>query len=321
MMIMNSISRFSNYGMTNTDQMIKKIAGNPFAVTTVLKVARKIFAAFDIYYSGEVKVRGMTEAMHGTIQIGEFYSTYKNMMFWINLFSKDSLDKELLQESLHSSLCESSTKGRSIVKTRNLAENVMTEVMQQNAFHSKSEVYEAIRSSLEKRDLTPEIAQKIAEKVSVQQKKRSFVQLIYMACFTVTDFADNIFTLKRWQLLDLSYISGSTGCQSSPTCQYVTSLAPGKVLGTIATVGLMFAVGNSTYRTVNQGFKYSNAKQQKDKNEAYQELRYAFLDLFSGGIDLVTTAAPLVYTLSPGTIVALDLISHGMGLVYIMLRY
>lgn len=318
-MFINSISRLTNYAMTSTDQMIKKIVSNPFAVSTVLKLSRNIFAGFDLYYAGKVRQRGITDAMHGALQLAEFYTTYRNMMYWINLFSKDSIDKELLTKTLQSSMSVAEKKGIRPAKDNALAENVLTEVYSREAYHSKDEVYQAISASLEKNGYTSANAQKIAKEVTIQQKQRSLVQLIYMTCFTVTDLADNFFTLKRWQMIELSDVAASIGCRSK-ACKYIFSLSVGQVLGSIASVGLIFAVGNSTYRTINERFKYSKAKDENEKKESYQELRNAVIDLVSGGIDLGTTAAPLFYAFNPPALLALDLISNGMGLVYFMVR-
>ena len=93
--------------MTHLDDAVKKIAGNPAAVKKALQFTTKTFEAIDLYYGSQIHSSEIAHTMKGTIDIIVFYGTYKNLIFWLNQFSKESIDQETLRKSIYVSLSAS----------------------------------------------------------------------------------------------------------------------------------------------------------------------------------------------------------------------
>lgn len=157
-----------------------------------------------------------------------------------------------------------------------------------------------------------------SEKAITQQKTRPMIQLIYKACFTIVDLGNNIVTLKKWNILDLSHFAARIG-RRSPVAMFAVNLGISVCLKVVASAGLILVVGHAASRSIHYGIKYSRSEGQM-KKETYQELRNALLDLFSAGSDLAGTAAPLLFTLNPSLFVAISLFSKSTGLVCILVR-
>lgn len=320
MRLIDSISRTVNYGMTSVDHTIKKIATTPSAVKKVLQIAGKTFAAFDLYHTGIIQKREITHVMKGTTDLIEFYGSYKNLMYWVNLFSKESIDQEVLQKSIDSSLSASHLNTNDIKKQKKLAKQIFIEVMAKETYHSKSEVLEAIKVSLTNHGYTPIKAKQVAERVIVKQKTDSPVKIFYMACFTVADLGSNILTLKKWNILDLSSLAATIGSQSR-VFMFVAKVGADTVLGIVASAGLILVVGEASYRIIVNARKiYSTATPRDNTDQAYKELRSAFIDLVGGVTDLAATTAPLFFALNPPALIALALVSKGTGLVCFLIK-
>ena len=320
MRIGDTISSTINQGVTGATHTVHRIATNPSAVKKVLQIAIKIFAAVDLYYQQVNTKRGLTDAMKGTTDFIDFYGSFKNIMFWINPFSKETLDKEALLESLTVSLSASHRNAKQIKKQENVAKAVYTDVMAAQVYHSKGEVREAIIISLiNKHHYSTQSAHQIAEFIIIKQKSRPITQLLSTACFTVTDLTGNLLTLKKWGILDLSHVAAQVGSKSR-VFLFVFNLGVDTALGTVAAAGLILCVGDASYRLIINAMKHYQAANPTEKAEAYKQLRNAILDLLSSSADLAATAAPLLFALNPPAIIALAIIAKGTGLICILVR-
>jgi|GEM_PF-6345095 len=321
MTFVNRVSDFVNYHSINVDRLVKKIAINPSAAKKVLQIASKMLAAFDLYHFGKVRDHKITDAMKGATELIEFYGTYKNLMYWVNLFSRENLDEKAVQESLESSLCASHRSPNDIKTQKKIAGNVFQEVVNRKEYHSKGEVLDVLRKSLQKYGYKDEEkVNAVAARVIIQQNLPPLIQRLSMVCFTITDLGSNIMVLKKWDILDLAGLAASIGGQSR-VFLFVANIGFDTVLGAIASAGLLLVVGEAAYRAIAYGTKYyDNTVDLNERAKAYQELRNALLDALSAGTDLVCAATPLVFTLNPPVIVALALIAKGTGLVSILIR-
>lgn len=320
MRLVDSISCSVNHGMTGIDHAVKKIAASPSTAKDVLQLAVKAFAAFDLYHIGEIRDREMTHVMQGTTDFIEFYGSYKNLMYWVNLFSKESIDQKVLQESINSSLSALRPIKRKNSTQKKLAKQIFIEVIAKEAYHSKNEVIEAVKASLIKHGYTSSEAEQVVEHVIIQQKSDSLVKVFYMACFTLADLGSNILTLKNWNILDFSHLATVIGSQSRVS-MFVIDLGMDTVLGVIASAGLVLAIGEASYRAiVNTQKIYATTISSKTTNKAHEELQDALIDLTSGVVDLAATAAPLFFTLNPPTLIALALVSKGTGVMFFLIR-
>lgn len=319
MKLIDSISSNFNYTATTLDGCVVKIMTNPSAFKKALQFSTRVYAACDLLLATQLAPSPLANVMKGTVEIIDFYSTYKNMKFWLNLFSKESLDEKALKKSIESSLCASHKQNNDILDQKRIAQFVFNEVMSKQAYYSKGGVYEALEASLKNQGYSPNKAKQIADRVIVQQKSRSAAQLIYMACFTVTDLTGNLMTLKKWGIADLSHLAASMGSQSR-VFMFIVETGVDTVLGTVAAAGLVLVVGEATYKSIQAGIKHYHAATPEDKEKAYKELRNALLDLLAGSVDLVATAVPLMVTLNPPVVIGLAIVAKGTGLICILVR-
>ena len=318
MRIVESISDSVNYGMTNVDHVVKKIVSNPSAVKKVLQIATKTFAAFDLYSTGKIQDREITHLMKGTIDLIGFYTSYKHIMYWMNLFSKESIDQEALKQSIENSLCGVNKQSKISASQKKLASKVFATVMVQEIYHSKTEVLNVIKLTLQKEGYSAEKAEQVAKRILVSQKSRPRIELFYMACFTVADIGSSILTLQKWHLLTLSKVAANIGSQSR-IFLFVIDLGADMVLGSVASAGLILVIGELSHRAILHGMEYYSVNG-KEKEVAYQKLSKDLMEILTNALDLAATASPLIFTLSPPTLVALALISKGTGLVYYLAK-
>lgn len=316
MKLIDSVSSRLNHGMTSMDHTIKKIANNPSASKKVMQLVSKFFAAYDLYSIGTIQTRPICDAMKGSTRLIDFYGSYKNLMSWVNVFSKDSLDTEALQKSIETSLCAAYPKDG---VQKKLAQAVFTEVMSREVYYSKGEVLDAFRNSLIKNNYSQTKASQLAKCVIVKQKARPLVQLLSLTFFTIADLGDNLDSLKKWKILDLTHIAASIGSQSRIGV-FIVNLGMDKILSVFTGVALTLSVGESTYQAISQGLKYYRTPNSAEKEAAYKAFRNAMLGVLSGGTDLVSTVAPMLATLNPATIVAMAIVSKGTGLICILIR-
>jgi hypothetical protein len=331
MKLLDSISSFANYETKCTNQTIHKIATNPSAVKKVFQIVSKMLAAWDLYKDKDILSRPITDAMKGTTELVEFYGSFKDIMFWINPFSRESLDQDALLQSLRSSLSASHRNTKESPKQKKFAERVVADVMSKEDYYSKGEVLEALRISLEKRGCQSAKAQQIAARVLIQQKSRPVTSLISMACFTIADLGTNIMVLKKWgildpsKVLDLSKLAAQLGSQSK-VFLFVVNLGVDTVLGTVASVGSAISIGGASYRLIVNGGKYYRAQTNpflmpsEEKEKVGKELKNATLDFISSGADFINAATPLVFTLNPPVLIGLAIVAKGTGLICILVR-
>lgn len=308
-----------NYATTATSQTISKVATNPSAVKKVFQVATKVFAAIDLYYIGKPQDRKVTDAMKGSIELIEFYGSFKDIMFWINPFSKETLDKDKLLESLKVTMSAPIPPGKTRNTREQLAQKIFTEVMKGEAFYSKDDVREALIAELEKNGVLHPDAEAIADRTIIKQKARPITLLFSMACFTSLDLAGNILTLKKWGLIDLSRIAAQIGSQSR-VFAFVIDLGVDTVFGTVASAALIVTFSEASYRAVVQAIKIYQSADPNQKQAAYKELRTALLDMVSSGADLTLAVAPLLFTINPPVLIGLAIFAKGTGLICILLR-
>lgn len=323
MSLVASISSKFNYGVTKTTKTIHKIAENPSASKKVLQVVSKVFAAYDLYFHGKPQDRKIIDAMKGSIEIIEFYGTFKDIMFWINPFSKGTLDEKVMEESLKSILCTPILDPTVRASQEQRAARIFQEVMKEAAFYSKSEVREVLIVKLKAEQYDDLSAQLISKGVVIKQKGRPIALLFSMACFTVVDVAGNILTLQKWGLVDLAKLAAF--CGQSRVCLFVMNLGVETVFGTIVSAALIVSLGESSYRAIKHVIIIFQTKGDDDKNtaikaEAWQKLRVAIIDIVANSADLVYTLAPLIFVISPPVMVGLAIVAKGTGLICILIK-
>lgn len=132
----DQLSKTGNYLVTKFNQLAEKIAKNPSAVRRVLQITLKVFAGVDLKNTGEirdVKERDITSFMDGSIKLIDFYDFYRTIVYWINPFTKETLDEKALSTSLETILCDPIQNKRELDANKAKAKNVFDEVMKKRA--------------------------------------------------------------------------------------------------------------------------------------------------------------------------------------------
>jgi hypothetical protein len=318
-----------NYGVVIATQTTNKIAANPFAVKKVVSIVIKIFEAVDVRNGQGGQQRLITDAMKGTIDQIEFYGTFKNIIFWINPFTKATIDQQALQTSLEL-LLSNEFEEKNVGKSARL---VFEGVMAQESYYSKDEVRERIKLSLnEKIKMDSEKVEKIVNQVIIKQQSRPIIQILTMASFTVAESLSNLMTLKRWGILDLSQIAAQIGGQSK-VFLFVVNLGAATVLRGFVIAGQTLSVGQASYRIITNRMEYYRLKKvdqsdleeksesiEEKKEKSYKELRNSVLDLLSSGTELTAIVIPLVFAVNPPVLIALAIVTKSTGLFCILAR-
>ena len=324
-MKIGSVSGSINYAETAVAHKIHKAATNPSLVKKIFQVGTKALALIDITYHGLEKplARPVTDAMKGTVDLIDFYGSYKNIEFWRYRFSKETLDKEALSDSIRSTLCAPIINSKQHAQQEQRATKIVQEVLTTAEFYSKSEVRQALVQSLQKSGYKSKAAQEIADKIVIKQKSRPITLLFSMVCFTSVDLIGNVLTLQKWGLADLSKLgalASKIGSQSR-VFMFVINLGVETAMGTVASAALIVTFSEATYRMIISAIKiYQNRvlTDPKHKEEAYEQLRKALLDMLSSGVDLVSTAAPLLFALNPPVVLGLAIFAKGTGAIIII---
>ncbi len=316
--LVDYISSYINYGTTKAAQYVHTIARNPSAAKKVFQVINKSFAVRDLTINGEILERGLTEAFKSTVEVIEFYGSFKNMMFWINPFSKATMDETLLWESLKTSLTISQDKKNKLTEEQ-LAKRIFEEVMNQEEYYGKGEVRQVIRASLEREGYGPKSAQQLVSQVLIQQKSRPLSLLLPTACFTIADLGSNLLTLQEWKVLSLETAAARIGDQIK-VFPVGTQIKAKTFLGSVSSIGLILSLGSSLYQWRNLQKKSVLIKDKKMQKQIDKEKRETKLDIIAAGVDLAATATPLLFTIHPLAAVSLAIVAKGTGLICILSR-
>lgn len=323
---MDSINYYINYSSTNTMQTVTKVATNPSATKKLLQITSKVIAALDLY-EGRSHCPELLKSAGGTIETIGFYGTAKNIIFWINPFSKDSMDQTALQQSLKNAVSLHRTPKADQPTNEEFTKEIFAELMKQRNFLNRCEVITSLKDVLQNQDCDETSINNIANHVTVQQKSRPISLIVSSICFTTTDLVENILTLKKWGIIDLAGIGAQMGnipvfasIMDSRAASFLADLGVGKTMGIIATVGLTASLGGASYRFVIFIIQYYNADEEKVKDEIYKEIRSAGLDLLSSGTDLAATALPLIFAINLPVMIGMTLVAKTTGLVIILIR-
>ena len=333
-----------NYSLVKIDHSVKKIAQDLGAVRKVLQFATSLFAAIDLAKTGEIQKHEITQVMKGAGDLIKLYGCYKNLMYWIRPFSKETLDQEALKQSIELIFVDSlnfsesqevqgnqKSNAKAKVGTQNKktgkpikkmekanekAEELFKEIMKET-FYSKGKVLKIIQDKLQTKkygSYNKEKAIEVSRLITIKQKERSPIELFYKACLTVADVGDNLLTLQKWKMLDVSALAASIGGQSR-VFVFLKEVGVSKILGPIAIAGLVVSYGNTTVKIFILAKTYYSLSPGEDKKLIQKKLSAELISFISTTTDFAATIVPFVFIVNPPTVVALALISKGVGLV------
>ncbi len=161
--------------------------------------------------------------------------------------------------------------------------------------------------------------QELQKAVIIQQTSRPLTQRLYMFFFTVADFGGSLQTFQKWRFIDLATLSAKIGSQS-PVFRLVIDLGADTVLGVIGSAGLVLALGEAVWNSADQGWKYFHFTDEEEKKAALKKFTKHLIEVAVAGTDLVSTAVPIFFVVSPQTVLILALIAKGTALVAVFTR-
>lgn len=316
--ILNAVRSTMNYSVDASFQTANRIVSSPGSAKKALEFADKIIAGCN-YYSGTSYCPELVRSMKGTTELINVFNTVKNGMFWLNPFTKDSIDQAHFQKTLIQSLQDN---GR--LEQPELAKQLVGEVFKgPQVYYSQADVFDALRSSLITHGMSDEDAERVADHVEVTQKSRSISQLLSTSCFTLVGVVGNIRTFQKWGLLDGAKIAEmgqqavSIGSQSKVLVM-VMGFGIDKALGTIATIGTTINLVETLMKTIQAKEVVDGAEDREQHEKAQAALTKTLWDLGTMGLDLTALAVPLFFAVSPPVAITLGIVSKGTGLFKII---
>lgn len=318
---MSSIRSFDRY-IHYVKQRVEKVYTDPSTGKKALQLSTKLLSAYDLY-TGNEYAPDLRHNMKGTIELIEFYGSFKNIMFWINPFSKKSMDQDLLTKSLEAALlAQPILQNGGTEISQGLAKIILTEVMQQENYSNTEEVRAAIEDALQEYSFNEGEAVRIARTVQIQNKSRSFVAVLSTACFTIVDLTGNALTLQRWGIVNLSHLTAELG-NRAPIFALITKIGAERVMGILAVGGLTLLFGDAALRS-GKAFYYVIVnrpngmnrlpKKEEERKKAVQEMKAALFEMATVGVQLGAAAVPLFFTLNPATALGLGIFAKSTGL-------
>jgi hypothetical protein len=301
---------------------------NPTLNKRILQLFVRSVAAYDLSTGQAHEMGGVVRGMKSAIVLLEFYATYRNFIFWIHPFSKETIDRDKLVQTLMASLTTHTTSNVGLDYGK-VAQKVVDQLMKEQCYSSRGEVLTALRGILGGYQYEPKQIDNIMRDVVVQQKARSKRLLLMMACFTLADLGGNWATLRQRGAFDAHAFStflkfASLLGNRVPILQKFMVMAMnraiGQVIGTLASIGLSLALVEASYRLVDTYTKSQLAQSEQEGGKTQQEFKTACYDVLSTAIDLFCVAIPLLWKVSPGTGAFLGVVSKGTGSICLLLK-
>ncbi|CUI17571.1 hypothetical protein PNK_1967 [Candidatus Protochlamydia naegleriophila] len=316
--ILNTVRSTINYSLDASFQTASRIVSTPGSAKKVLDFADKIIAGCN-YYSGTSYCPELVRSMKGTTDLINLFNTAKNGMFWLNPFTKDSIDQAHFQKTLIQSLPQDVKLAQP-----ELANRLVNEVFKgPQAYYCQADVFDALKQSLVGHGMSDEEAGYIVGRVEITQKSRPILQLLSTSCFTLVGVVGNIRTLQKWGLLDgakmaeMGQQAASIGSQSK-VFTTVMHFGVDQVLGVIATIGTSVSLVDAIIKSVKAKQTLDDAESREQCEKAQAAMTKALWDLGTTGLDLMALAVPLFFAVSPPVAITLGIVSKGTGLFKII---
>ncbi len=327
-MTIDSVKGCINYGLISVNNVVTNVVTNPSAIKKVLQIIDKSTEAIEFCKTRTIGTStDFSKAVQGTIKLINFYGTYKNLIYWANPFSKQTLDQDELRKSLQESVEFVLNQNISKSETETIVDSVFKAVMNKDGYYNKTQVRKALKASLQTHQIDVDERVKkvkikaIISKIRIQQKSRSWIQHLCMACSTIEGLNGNIQTLQKWGIVDLALYVAKIGKQS-PVFLFIIKLGADKIFSVVACIGLAVSLSSATYKAIKsyqESGRVGITSEQKEK--ANKELREAMFDIASSGTDLICIAVPLLFPVySIPAMIAMALIAKGTGLICILAR-
>jgi hypothetical protein len=305
--------------LCTTNQGLSSVKDNSTLNKRVLDFFVKSVEAYDLLIGQTHEWGGIVQDIKSAIVLFELCA--KNLIFWINPFSKETIDQDLLVQSLKISLGTSTffKVGHDYTK---VAQSMVDQLMEQKSYSSRGEVLTSLKEIVEGYHYKPEQVDNIMQGVVVQQRARSKRVILMMTCFTLVCVGGGWTTLKQRGVFDSPSFSTLLGVASRignhvpllQKCMEMTmNCAVDQVLRTFATIGLTLALVEAKCLVCNTYKRNQKAQSEEEKEQTKKEFKTACYDAANTAVDLVCVAVPLLVEIGPKTADFLGVLSKGTG--------
>lgn len=337
----NTITNVIDQATLISFEIVKTIATNPSAVKKVGQLTTNSIEIVNKVKEQEYLIE-LGRHIKGANQLLGFYSSFANIVYWINPFSVDKMDQDKLVTSLEKKLYFRTTDKQEIIT------QVMQNVLSLKKTTGRKGVIKNIIETLENKGLSKEEVKDVVKEAEITSQSRSVLDMLAKGCYTVTGLGSNLLTLHDWKIIDLAdlaIIGAKIG--QLPVLREVGKMTVVKVivaiplktgLSIIGIVGTTFSFAEAAKRLTSRQIKIykinkikKNALEQDERDNFDVTLKklklqrtQAIWDVATTGTDLISSTAPLVLapivTVNPLVFLGLAMVAQGVGLTAILVK-
>jgi len=237
----------------------------PDAVKKVFNILEKSIDLWSLN-GGHQSHKEVSRSLSGTIGFIGFYSTFKNIIFWVDPFNNQSLDKKTLAITLKKELNKQNLMNDLPDADQDeIVQKVMTRVLRSKEHYSQKDVKKSLHDVLLKRvkkhanldaDYSSEIEQ-VVNNVIIKKRSCRSVDYLTATFFTVSDFGTNLITLNKWNVINYANFANKVG-QQSKIFSAVVSVGITNIVGGFAAVGLTLTISVGIYDSIKAYQKWKN---------------------------------------------------------------
>lgn len=326
MNIIGSLKAVVDYGVVSVSNVVNKIVTNPSAVKKTGQLVSVIIEGVN-YRQGGDHLPDLVRNIRGTNEIIDLYSTFKNVIFWMNPFETQKIDKQKFVETLAKGLSKGNQKSKLSSEKNNALKNkkalaLFNKVMEKGSSVTNPQILSQIlEQTLIESKYHSTKAKEIAYKTTICLKSRTFLKILKGVCDSISGTGYNLITLEKWKLIDLNKIVKEIGTQFPKFTEIASRLSFRTFLGTVSCIGS----GLGGMEAVGAFFKarriiYDVKQTPEAIQTAYRARTHALWDIATSGIDLISTTLPMVKVLSYPTLMGLALVAKTAGLLSIIFK-
>jgi hypothetical protein len=322
MISLNSVNLTIEQKIIANIQGAKKTVANPDIIKKILDLLSKVIEGAN-YASGKVYYPDLARSMKGGVEIINFFNLFKTAVYWINPLDEKNIDKAHLQKTLDQTL-QNYLGFLSEKDYQNLSNQLMKEVLQDSIYLNQKQMLRAFEKSLIAHGYKSN-AQVIVRNLVIIQKSRPKLEVLSKVCFTVSNSLSTILVLKKWgvldvgELLQLGKIAAELG-KHSKVFFFIAQVGLKPIIGVVGCVGDSIVFVNSIHNLIKAQSAMTHAHTQEMQTKARLARTQAIWDIATAGLNLTSSALPLLLAVNPPIVIGLSIIAKGTGLVAVFLK-
>jgi hypothetical protein len=300
MQLLNVVQSNFNYGVQQTTDLANKLVKDPSAVKKILQLTDKIFEGIEYYYSTTLLYPKFRETTKGTISLIDLFGNINNIVFWINPFTKEKIDRVVFEQTLSTALTDLPSTVNPTQQSKEIVSNLLG---RSEDYYSVQDVLEVLKESLIASGKSEREAAQIVSQVKIQQKSRAVLQTFAMIFYTSASLIGTLISFKNWNVIELGKESAKVG-EGSLLGSFVRRDDLGDVARRLANIGL----GITFIQSLMELYASSESKDTKK----------ALWSVGASGLELLVTGLSTVISVSKPVLITLSIISKGFGIVKII---